>query len=232
MMGHSHAISGILGWVVVAPILSSRGVMPPEVAVLITGAIVTSGAALLPDLDHPQSTIARTFGPVSQAISHGVNIISGGHRMMTHSLFFTALTTGGTWAAIHFLGDVAAWVIIFAMAGLAARGLHLGPKSGMASWATTTGVAVAVTAVAAVWGPSNFEWLYWAMGVGVFLHLVGDSITPSGIPLFWPSKLRLALPVLPSTGGFVELKILTPIMILAIVWYTFQAVQVMGLTLF
>lgn len=225
MMGHSHAISGVLGWLVVAPILAAKGIMPADVAVIATGAVVTSGAALLPDLDHPQSTIARTFGPVSQAVSHGVNIVAGGHRKMTHSIFFTILATLGTWAAVHFLGNIAAYVIIFFMAGLAARGLHLAPKHGAAGWLVTTAVAAATTAVSAFWGPHNYEWLFAAMALGVLMHLLGDSLTPGGIPLFWPAQSRLSLPVLPSTGGFVELKIITPLMLIGIVWFGWKLFQ-------
>ena len=34
-------------------------------AEFVAGAIICSGAAMLPDLDHPSATIAQTFGPIT-----------------------------------------------------------------------------------------------------------------------------------------------------------------------
>lgn len=224
MMGHSHAISGVLGWVALAPVLQSKGIIPHDVAVIAAGAIVTSGAALLPDLDHPSSTIARFLGPISQAVSQGINVIAGGHRQATHSILFCVLMFGGTWAGVNYLGQWAALITVFLMAALAAKGLHLAPKSGAASYLGVTLIAAATTAAAALWGPEDWKWLPWAVALGAFIHLIGDAITPEGVPFFWPAKSRLALPILPSTGGFVELKLLTPLMLLAIAYFTWRNV--------
>ncbi len=42
-----------------------------------------------------------------------------------------------------------------------------------------------------------------AIVVGYLSHLAGDMMTNSGVPLFWPVKSRIALPLF-STGGAVE----------------------------
>jgi inner membrane protein len=42
-----------------------------------------------------------------------------------------------------------------------------------------------------------------AIVVGYLSHLLGDMMTNSGVPLLWPVKLKMAIPLF-STGGFVE----------------------------
>lgn len=52
-----------------------------------------------------------------------------------------------------------------------------------------------------------------ALSIGYVVHLAGDFVTNSGIPLLWPIKRRYRLP-LAKTGGFVE-----PVIVLAVaVW--------------
>ena len=56
MLGHDHALSGALAFAAVAPLLPVSGTQ------LAVAAALTAGAGILPDLDEPGSTIARTFG--------------------------------------------------------------------------------------------------------------------------------------------------------------------------
>lgn len=46
----------------------------------------------------------------------------------------------------------------------------------------------------------------WGLGlvVGYLSHLLGDWLTPFGIPLFWPSKVMCRAPVCFRTGGSME----------------------------
>jgi membrane-bound metal-dependent hydrolase YbcI (DUF457 family) len=90
MLGYSHATSGALVWLATAPALSQALTGAPMSAPeLAAGTVICAGAALLPDLDHPQATIAHTFGPVSHVASKLTFILSGGHRQGTHSLLFS-----------------------------------------------------------------------------------------------------------------------------------------------
>jgi hypothetical protein len=67
MMGRSHALSGAAAFVAAAPLLDwVTNIGPLELA---AGAVVTAGASMLPDLDHPSSTIARTFGWPTQLLA-------------------------------------------------------------------------------------------------------------------------------------------------------------------
>jgi membrane-bound metal-dependent hydrolase YbcI (DUF457 family) len=96
MLGHDHALSGALAFVAVAPLLPVSGTQ------LAVAATLTAGAGILPDLDEPGSTIARTFGFLTGAFAWIVHQLSGGHRKGTHSLLGLALLTiaafwAGSW---------------------------------------------------------------------------------------------------------------------------------------
>jgi hypothetical protein len=98
MLGHDHALSGALAFAAVAPLVHVTGVQ------LAAGIALTAGAGVLPDLDEPGSTIARTFGFLTGGFSWIVHKISGGHRKGTHSLLGVALMTlaaigAGSWQA-------------------------------------------------------------------------------------------------------------------------------------
>ena len=93
MLGHDHALSGALAFAVVAPLLPVSGTQ------LAVAAALTAGAGILPDLDEPGSTIARTFGFLTGGFAWIVHQLSGGHRKGTHSLLGVALmTVAALWA--------------------------------------------------------------------------------------------------------------------------------------
>src|SRR2546430_14560099 len=72
MLGHAHALSGALAFAAVAPLLPVSGIQ------LAVAATLTAGAGILPDLDEPGSTIARTFGFLTGTFAWIVHRISGG----------------------------------------------------------------------------------------------------------------------------------------------------------
>src|SRR5262252_4064694 len=109
MLGHDHALSGALAFAVVAPLLPVSGTQ------LAVAAALTAGAGILPDLDEPGSTIARTFGFLTGGFAWIIHKISGGHRKGTHSLLGIALMTVAALAA-------GSW-----QAGVRTTGAHLGP---------------------------------------------------------------------------------------------------------
>src|SRR5699024_5704577 len=100
---------------------------------------VTAGAALLPDLDTPQATIARSFGPLSQGLAHVVetgsrtfcnatrtkkdDYCNNGHRTATHTLLFAIVAGLVVTGLVSAFGKPAAMVVLFLMLGLAGRGL-------------------------------------------------------------------------------------------------------------
>src|SRR5699024_10464258 len=72
VMGPTHAMSGAAAGLAMAAVLPPSWGGPTTVGGAFIFAGVTAGAALLPDLDTPQATIARSFGPLSQGLAHVV----------------------------------------------------------------------------------------------------------------------------------------------------------------
>ena len=101
MMGRAHSLSAAVGWLGGCAGLAQMGERPTT-PVVIVGAAVSAGMALLPDIDHSGSTVARTLGPVTRGIASIVAWGSaaarnsscrhcsggperGGHRTVTHT---------------------------------------------------------------------------------------------------------------------------------------------------
>src|SRR5215472_889092 len=159
MLGPSHAAIGAAAAVVTAHVLRVEPVLarsihgPAALATAATVAIVApvgAVAALLPDLDEPDSTL----GSLLPSWWHR---LTPGHRRSTHSLLAVALV----WAAVHF--------------GLQALG--------------ATGFAAELVTVLVV--------------VGMASHLAADGITDHGVPLFWPLRWHLCVPLF-RTGSWME----------------------------
>lgn len=69
-------------------------------------------------------------------------------------------------------------------------------------------LAVAAAVSAIVWWPQLGAGLVMAFAVGYLAHLLGDAVTESGIPLFWPLSQRVRLPPAVSVGGLGEVVLL------------------------
>lgn len=223
MMGHSHALSGAAVWLAAAPglvalpdalgmpeLAAVTGGMltPPE---LMAGALVCAGAAMLPDLDHPSATIAQTFGPVTWLLSKAVNFVSGGHRHATHSLLFSVLAGLGA----HLLAErypIGRDILVVLMIGLALRAVGVGvPRKTITSAVINVALTVATFVVFLSMGVT-YTWLGVAIGVGCFVHVIGDCLTERGCPVLWPIKKRWLLPydIGIKTGKTFEKKFLGP----------------------
>jgi membrane-bound metal-dependent hydrolase YbcI (DUF457 family) len=98
MMGRTHALSGLVTGVAIGQF--GWHLDPAHLAV---GAAVTAGAAVLPDIDHPDASCADSFGFVTKGFAWLIGRVSGGHRHGTHSLVGVAAFTGAAWAARHYL---------------------------------------------------------------------------------------------------------------------------------
>ena len=222
MLGHSHATSGGLAWAAAASALPMSVLAYPamhgstahiQTKDLIFGTFITAGAALLPDIDHPNGTIAHSVGPVTHTLCRGVEKISGGHRHATHSLLFVAAVTYGTWAGAHYLGRPFTLGLVYLLLSLAIRALHLCPPGkGIQSWGVVLILAVGGTFLMDRWISADPSWLPIAVGLGALTHLAGDCITKRGCPLLWPIPARFEIPLIKHTGEKLETAFLTPLM--------------------
>ncbi|MEV0583520.1 metal-dependent hydrolase [Nonomuraea sp. NPDC050310] len=236
MMGHSHAMTGAIGWLALAPALaalpllneSSRfiesGIMATALtpAELIAGALICAGAAMLPDLDHPSATIAQTFGPVTWLLSKIVNWVAGGHRGMTHSFAFAiGMGFGAHWLANTY--PIGRDILVVLMVGLALRAIGIGIPgnklgSAMVNVGLTAGIYVVFRSL-----DVGYAWMGLAIGLGCLMHVIGDCMTEKGCPVLWPLGARFVLPwkIGIKTGKKFETKVLAPVLSVAIVGLLF-----------
>lgn len=241
--GPTHAVMGLAAWGGVALLAIGHGV-DVDAQTWIAGAALTSGAALLPDLDHPPATVSRSFGPVTRVLSHGVETVSvgiynfsrlsgdphrnGGHRTFTHTALFATLAGTVTAALVSLHNPWVTAALLFFFAGLGVRGL-------LHEWdhAADTFV-VTVLSVIIVWrcwdwvhtGGHTAAWFGVAVIAGCLAHCVGDAVTEDGCPVLWPIPLgrHLWYPIgLPKflryrTGGRVEMLFVGPLCTLLSLW--------------
>jgi len=167
---------------------------------------LTAGAGVLPDLDEPGSTIARTFGFLTGTFAWIVHRLSGGHRKGTHSLLGIALMTLGALAAGSWQAGAAAtlahrelwWHLIpagFLLALLfsaAFRALHIGGHHG-----DLLGIGAAIITcytradlALVLVGHWHVPLLALAIGLGTAAHIAGDELTHGGCPIFWPFSMH------------------------------------------
>jgi membrane-bound metal-dependent hydrolase YbcI (DUF457 family) len=223
VLGRDHALSGALAFAGVAPVLHVSGVQ------LAAGIALTAGAGVLPDVDEPGSTIARTFGFLTGAFAWVVHRLSGGHRKGTHSLLGIAVLTAAAAAAGRWQAGAAATAqhpelwwhlvpagLIFALlfaAGL--RALRIGGHHGDA-----IGVAIAAAVIWKGWTHLD-RWevpvLAGCVALGMLAHVAGDMLTHGGCPLLYPlSRYRFGLlpePARIRTGRLAEHWVISPLLL-------------------
>jgi len=213
MMGAHHAGTGAAAWVALTatspiitklniagatigiPLIPAFSVMPMEPAAVAIGGLVAAGAALLPDADHPNATIAYSIPGVGKAVTSAVGAAAGGHRHGTHSglsaiavvLLAAVLTnvpgivtTDSMSPYVLICGIIAAAMLCFAL-----KVLKIVRKWGMA-WLVGIVSSAAITFLI----PDQWSWLPWAIAVGWVTHMAGDFLTVGGLPLTWPKNFR------------------------------------------
>lgn len=198
-MGHSHATTGAAAWVALtATVPGALGWVPMSKGEVIAGAVVTAGAALLPDADHHSGTIAHSLPPVSKVATRFVGQMSGGHRHGTHGLLAVPVFAAIAWA-LSFLRipygageefQLGAWLLLVLMTAFAAKALRI-TRGWISSWAVSLGTAT----LTVVYAPETMWWLPMSVALGVLVHILGDLVTVQGVPLLWPLKPK---PVVPS----------------------------------
>lgn len=214
MMGHDHARSGIPAACIAILVARAFG-DDLSIWLILLGIMLTVGAALLPDLDHPSATAAHTFGPVTRGLAETINRvgdwtyyatrsardkdkIKDGHRTITHTLAF-ALALGAAVVGVCALGGRwAVLVTLFILASLALRGAaghhsnghprHRHQRILPRNPLVITLVAAAISAAAYFLMPGtiNPAFVGTCVAVGCLTHDLGDACTLYGCPILWP----------------------------------------------
>lgn len=196
MMGRDHALLAGVVWIGCAPLWH------PSLPVLAASTGVVAGAALLPDLDEPGSTVAHLAEPLTGAVACATGKLAGGHRVGTHSLLAVIGAGLAGLALLHvpLVGQISAAAIplgiclALALRALLPRGFRPGHVAALLAAAGLTWLVVSRTA--------DLAWLPPAIAAGWALHLVGDMLTSGGVPLAWPiSHRHIAVPALGHTGS-------------------------------
>lgn len=211
MMGTSHALSGAAVWLAGSWALDHFAGYEQSPLAIAVGTAVCAGSTLLPDLDlsgrvtanQGGATVARTFGVVSLFLAEVIEKVSlavyrvtrsrrdpereYGHRTLTHTLPFTGLLGWGTTTLCAEYGKWAVIGVLFFTIGLALRGLFDGWAE-RAGWLLVTALSAAAAGLTYAQLPAErgYPMLGFAVGVGCMVHLLGDMITSSGVPLLWP----------------------------------------------
>lgn len=213
MMGRTHALSGL-----VLGAAAGQFVWHSAPGYLAVGAAVTAGAAVLPDIDHPDASIARSFGFVTEAFAWIVEHISGGHRHGTHSLAGVAAFTALAYAAEHYRqtlpGKAGLALLLILVLAAGVRALKIGGHFG-----DLLAIGAAVAMIVTGFGLAEVP---WAVAVGAATHLLGDMLTDEGIPIAWPvSRHHVRLlpePFAFTTGTRPERWVVAPALMVALVW--------------
>ncbi|GAA3735743.1 metal-dependent hydrolase [Salinactinospora qingdaonensis] len=224
MMGHSHALSGAVGWMAIVPVVQGQQFFnihfdlgPGEI---IAGSLVCAGAALVPDLDHKNATITQTYGLVTGTLSALFSWIFGGHRNGTHSLLF-ALLMGGLTQLLALWSELAVQIFVFLLVGIALNGLGFGMDKNRAAAAVLNAMGTAGIVLALYTSGVDYSWMGLAVAFGCLLHFVGDMATHMGVPLFWPiSKYRVGQNIGFETDGKIERTVVTPLLSIGVILFS------------
>jgi membrane-bound metal-dependent hydrolase YbcI (DUF457 family) len=237
MMGRDHALSGAVAFAALGPVLHVRP------AYLAAGVVLSAGAGVLPDIDHPDSTISRSFGFLTEWFAWLVDRLSGGHRHGTHSVLGIAAFTAAAYGAgrfqlsepaavtrqLHFSWHIVPAALILALLySSALRALHIGGHSGdllgLAAAAATIFTGADLTQLPL--GSWHVPLLATAVALGCAAHIAGDSLTHGGCPLLWPASMHefhlLPRPLQITTARLCETWLIFPLLLAGLavaVWH-------------
>lgn len=209
MMGRTHATSGAVAFLLLVPPLRWAGLDFEGVGVAV-GALAAAGAAMLPDLDHPQATIAQALGPMTGLLARATAWLSGGHRHGTHSVLGVLAATTLS-VVMMLIGGVAVGLESAFLAALALAAMQVKfSRVTLVHTALCLAAGVVVTSLS-VWQQIPDPVLPLAVGIGGAAHIAGDCLTEEGCPLLWPMPWRVSLLHL-KTEGLVERFVVGPLL--------------------
>jgi membrane-bound metal-dependent hydrolase YbcI (DUF457 family) len=226
-LGHTHALSGLVtgtavGLFVTHPPLTHFTHLAPAQLALFAG--LTAGAAVLPDIDHPDSSLAHCFGFLTKTFAWLIGTISGGHRHLTHAIMGVAGFTALAWLAVKYRGEIGGKIgLAIFLALILAGGLYALQVHGHGADAIAVAGAVALTLTG-----TGLGMVALAVGLGCATHVVGDMLTDEGCPLLYPFSSHhfrlLPGPLTFTTGTWPELWVLDPALFAGLGYLVYRAI--------
>lgn len=126
MLARGHVVSAAASWLAGCALTDLAAPVPT--GIVAAGTVVTAGFSLVPDIDHPGSTAARTLGPLSRGLAQLVEAGSGaarkrscrccavdttgGHRTLTHTGIGAVVTGAVVALAAVLTGPVVAVAVV------------------------------------------------------------------------------------------------------------------------
>lgn len=230
MMAATHGPSGTL--VGLAGVWAAGLVAPVEPATAVVAVVGCTAGAMLPDTDHPSSTSARLWGPLTRIPCRILNRVAGGHRAATHDVSRGAPLAFAGFIVAGLLVPQVRVVVVALLVGLAIAGAApMLPgrrveiaRNPAANLATSLVVAFAATpdggwplAVVAVAGV--------AVAAGVVAGIAGDACTRSGVP--WRGRDRHLVPFgfRIRTGAAAEVWLVRPVVYAGVLGFAYLLVR-------
>lgn len=181
MMGRTHAETGL------AAAVGTALYFHVDVPTFVLLCTTLPGAAILNDIDHPDSTVSSTYGPITGVLSKVLD-----HRKQTHSVPGIALFgTLITFCSVHsdnMIAKAVLFVVLVLIWSSTIRLFKIGgwlddfapiPFAGMITfgepWLNMIGIP-----------PFPFKILGPCVVLGMLVHVVGDLVTYQPIPVMWP----------------------------------------------
>jgi membrane-bound metal-dependent hydrolase YbcI (DUF457 family) len=225
-LGHTHALSGLVTGLAVGlyathlPLTHITSLPPSQLAIFVG---LTGGAAVLPDIDHPDSSLAHCFGFLTRAFAWLIGWISGGHRHLTHAILGVAGFTGLAWLAVRHRGTLGGEIgLALFLSLIIAGGLYAMRVHGHGADVLAIAGAIALTVTGA-----GLALVALAIGLGCATHVIGDMLTDQGCPLLFPfSRYHFRMlpgPLAFTTGTRPELWLLDPALLGGLGYLVYRA---------
>lgn len=131
MLGKGHCLSAVATWL--AGCAAVDAVHPLGAGPVVAGTVIAAGFALVPDLDHPGSTVTRTLGPLTRLLSYGVASGSAAARKASCRCCVTD-RSGCHRTATHTAAFAVALGMVAAVAGWLAPRVALPAVVGLSAW--------------------------------------------------------------------------------------------------
>lgn len=226
MRGKTHAMSAsAVGAFIATPQISVNSIFsnPPEfiswisistgwigdlnLVVFLMFMTLIHGSGMVPDIDHHNGTIAHSLpkiGPIGSPTAlmcRFIGKISGGHRYGTHSIVGVIIMTALTWLAVQpeveIYGKdipIGAGIIALFLTAFTLKVLKIKSENWLYMW----GLSILISGAMTWFYPSDLaELLPWVVGIGSVVHIAGDMITKSKVPIFYPfTKKRFGVNLL------------------------------------
>ena len=246
MMARQHVpLSGLATLTIVStlgganPFIPMQGIHPfiemctPSILFALT--LIGQAFGMVPDIDHPKSTITKKLGIVGAILQPPMTFLGGGHRKGVHSwvfvvaMAFLGLFMNGLSSPVidlfffKFNNPVAPfglWIVaLFTVAcTMFSIRLILPYKLNKLGWLALGLSLLGGWVVIANPDMMKTPWLVFAMALGTAFHDFGDMLTTGKVPFLWPFiKKPLGLAVVGRTGSRIETLIAGPLITFGLV---------------